>query len=66
MPRKPRIEIAGYYHIINRGVGQRIVFEEAEDYEYFEELLCFYATSYRITLHNYCLMPNHYHLLIEV
>lgn len=66
MPRKPRIEIAGYYHIVNRGVGQRIVFEDAEDYEYFEELLCFYAKSYRITLHNYCLMPNHYHLLIEV
>ena len=66
MPRKPRIEIPGYYHIINRGVEQRIVFKEAEDYEYFEELLCFYAKSYHITLHNYCLMGNHYHLLIEI
>jgi len=26
MPRKPRIEIAGYYHIINRGVEQRVIF----------------------------------------
>ena len=34
MPRKPRIEIAGYYHIVNRGVEQRTVFKEAEDYEY--------------------------------
>jgi len=25
MPRRPRIEIAGYYHIINRGVEQREV-----------------------------------------
>ena len=66
MPRKPRIEVAGYYHIINRGVGQRIVFKETDDYEYFEELLCFYAKSYNITLHNYCLMSNHYHLLIEI
>ena len=65
MPRKPRIEIAGYYHIINRGVEQRIVFKEADDYEYFEELLCFYAKSYNIILHNYCLMSNHYHLLIK-
>ena len=65
MPRKPRIEIAGYYHIINRGVEQRIIFKEAEDYEYFEELLYFYAKSYRITLHNYCLMSNHYHLLLK-
>jgi REP element-mobilizing transposase RayT/O6-methylguanine-DNA--protein-cysteine methyltransferase len=28
--------------------------------------MCFYAKSYGITIHNYCLMPNHYHLLIEV
>jgi len=66
MPRKPRIEIAGYYHIINRGVEQRVVFEEKEDYEYFEELMCFYAKSFGITIHNYCLMSNHYHLLIDI
>ena len=66
MPRKPRIEIAGYYHIINRGVEQRVIFKDANDYEYFEELMCFYMKSYGITLHNYCLMSNHYHLLIEI
>ena len=66
MPRKPRIEIAGCYHIINRGVEQRVVFKEPADYEYFEELMCFYAKSFGITIHNYCLMSNHYHLLIEI
>jgi REP element-mobilizing transposase RayT len=66
MPRKPRIEIAGYYHIINRGVEQRVIFKERADYEQFEELMCFYAKSYGITIHNYCLMSNHYHLLIEI
>ncbi|MBD3792378.1 MAG: transposase [Campylobacterales bacterium] len=66
MPRKPRIEIAGYYHILNRGVEQRVVFKESKDYEYFEELMCFYAKSYGITIHNYCLMSNHYHLLVEI
>ena len=35
MPRRPRIEIAGYYHIINRGVEQRVIFKEPADYEYF-------------------------------
>jgi REP element-mobilizing transposase RayT len=65
MPRRPRIEIPGYYHIINRGVEQRKVFKEVNDYEYFKELMCFYMKSFNITLHNYCLMPNHYHLLIE-
>ncbi len=66
MARRPRIEIAGYYHIINRGVEQRVIFKEASDYEYFEELMCFYMKSFGITLHNYCLMSNHYHLLIEI
>ncbi|MEA1880603.1 MAG: transposase [Campylobacterota bacterium] len=66
MPRRPRIEIAGYYHIINRGVEQRVIFKEASDYEYFEELMCFYMKRFGITLHNYCLMSNHYHLLIEI
>ena len=43
IPRKPKIAINGYYHIINRGVEQRVVFVVPEDYEYFEELMCFYA-----------------------
>jgi len=66
MPRKPRIEIDGYYHIVNRGVEQRVVFSDPEDYAYFEELMCFYAKSYGIVIHNYCLMSNHYHLLLEI
>jgi len=66
MPRKPRIEIAGQYHIVNRGVEQRVVFVDREDYERFEELMGEYAKSYTITIHNYCLMSNHYHLLIEI
>jgi len=66
MPRKPRIELPGTYHIVNRGVEQRVVFKEAVDYEHFEELMCFYAKSFNITIHNYCLMSNHYHLLLEI
>ncbi|MDQ7083524.1 MAG: transposase, partial [Sulfurovum sp.] len=66
MPRKPRIELIGQYHIVNRGVAQMCIFEEPTDYEYFEALMCFYAKSFGITLHNYCLMSNHYHLLIEI
>ena len=66
MPRKPRIEIPGYYHIINRGVEQRAVFGDNKDYEYFIVLLCSCAKDYDITIHNYCLMNNHYHLLIEI
>ncbi|CAA6802027.1 MAG: Unknown protein [uncultured Sulfurovum sp.] len=66
MPRKPRIELAGKYHIINRGVAQMTIFKELADYEYFEELMCFYVTDFGMTIHNYCLMGNHYHLLLEI
>ncbi len=66
MARKPRIEIAGYYHVINRGVEQRVVFYDKEDFEYFIELLAKGCEKFNIVLHNYCLMSNHYHLLIEI
>ncbi|NKQ41106.1 MAG: hypothetical protein HF962_06005 [Sulfurovum sp.] len=29
-------------------------------------MMCFHAKSYGITIHNYCLMSNHYHLLVEI
>ena len=51
---------------LNRGVEQRDIFQEEEDYAYFEELLCTHARSHNITIHNFCLMSNHYHLLIEI
>ena len=66
MARRPRIELAGKYHVINRGVAQMRIFDEPVDYEYFEELMCFYAKSFGITIHNYCLMSNHYHILLEI
>ncbi|WP_457605300.1 REP-associated tyrosine transposase [Nitratifractor sp.] len=66
MPRRPRIEIPGFYHVVNRGVERRKVFLEKEDYEHFEELMCYYARAHNVTIHNYCLMSNHYHLLIEI
>ncbi len=65
MPRLPRIEIPGYYHIINRGVEQRVIFKEKEDYNFFIEQLSILSKNFNITIHNYCLMNNHYHLLIE-
>ena len=65
MPRRPRIEIPGFYHIINRGVEQRVIFKEKEDYDFFIEQFSFFSKNFNITIHNYCLMNNHYHLLIE-
>jgi len=57
--------MVGYYHIVNRGVEQRVVYKEHEDFEMFLETLCTACQLYRVQLHGYVLMNNHYHLLIE-
>ncbi len=65
MPRKDRIREAGFYHIINRGVERRNIFLEPDDYDKFLDLLLDMRRTYNITVHTYCLMTNHYHILIE-
>ena len=65
MPRKPRIELAGYHHIINRGVNRSVVFVDDNDYEMFLKIVCKACRVYGVVLHDYCLMSNHFHLLAE-
>ncbi|MDQ1243974.1 MAG: REP-associated tyrosine transposase [Campylobacterota bacterium] len=65
MPRKERYQESGHYHIINRGVEQRSIYLEPEDYEFFLDLLLKLTREYDIVMHAFCLMTNHYHLLLE-
>jgi len=65
MPRKERYQEAGKYHIINRGVERRSIYLEPQDYEFFLDLLLKLHKDYDIIIHAYCLMTNHYHLLLE-
>lgn len=65
MPRRPRIDMVGYYHIVNRGVEQRVIYLDNGDFEMFLEILCTGCQLYNVQLHAYVLMSNHYHLLIE-
>lgn len=65
MPRRPRVELSGFHHIINRGVNQSNIYLCDEDYEIFLMIVCKACKNYRVILHDYCLMSNHYHLLIE-
>jgi len=65
MPRRPRIEKAGFYHIINRGVEQRDIFLDDTDHIKFLELLEDSADVYFFSVYSYCLMDNHYHLLLQ-
>jgi len=65
MARRPRLDLAGFHHIINRGVARNNVYKCDEDKEKFLEILCKACKAYRVNIHDYCLMDNHYHLLIE-
>ena len=65
MPRTPRIEMPGFHHVINRGVEQRDVFLDEEDFDTFLSTLCEACREYNVKVHAYALMSNHYHLLIE-
>ena len=94
MPRRNTIRrfvSEGIYHVYNRGVEKRIVFQDEQDYAVFLHLLKYYLSpidpnqthpllefqNYSITkpkpmanlekevdLVAYCLMPNHFHLLL--
>ena len=66
MSRPLRIEYPGaYYHVMNRGRGRQRIYHRREDYEGFLNLLEETHRMWGIRVHAYCLLPNHYHLLIE-
>ncbi len=66
MARSLRIEYFGaYYHVINRGNGGERIFTSKRDHEKFLECLAVLHERFGVNIHSYCLMSNHYHLLIE-
>lgn len=66
MSRPLRIQYKGaWYHVMNRGGEHRIIFRDKKDQEIFLNLLDEAFQMWDIEVHAYCLMPNHYHLLIR-
>ncbi len=66
MTRPLRVEFAGAaYHVSARGVGAEPVFPADEDRERFLEILQRVADRYHLVCHAYCLINDHYHLLLE-
>ena len=64
MPRQSRI-LGDYAHLIVRGNGRQILFEDDSDYNYFLLSLRRYRDETGISLIAYCLMENHVHLLVN-
>ena len=74
MPRRALpFRAGGTYHLYNRGHNRQTVFRCASDYRaflpafrrYFDIPLAHAAGSPGATLLAYCLMPNHYHLVLQ-
>lgn len=64
--RPLRIEFPGaLYHIISRGNARQDIYLDDTDRKRFQELLTKVCERFRWSCHAYCLMSNHYHLLIE-
>lgn len=69
----------GYFHVYNRGVNRRVIFKDAQDYQFFEGLFARHLGNKpakdskgreylwfkpQVELLAYCLMPTHFHLLL--
>jgi len=66
MARPLRIEYPGaVYHITSRGNGRNAIFLENKDRESYLKILSETIERYNWLCHAFCLMDNHYHLLIE-
>jgi REP element-mobilizing transposase RayT len=66
MARKPRVEYPGaIYHVMNRGDHSEIVFRDHHDPELFLHTLSETCAKTDWQVHSFCLMSNHFHLVIE-
>lgn len=67
MPRIPRGETSNsILHVLNRGVERRPIFSKAQDYGFFLTQARELFSGAGISLLSFCLMPNHYHFLVQV
>ena len=66
MARPLRLEFAGaLYHVTSRGDRREAIFLDDGDRQSFLELLGQVCARFNWTIHAFCLMGNHYHLLLE-
>ena len=62
----PRDESPGYHHVVTRGNNKRVIYEDTRDRKFFCLTVDRIAEKYGWTIIAYCLMRNHYHLIIRV
>ena len=66
MPRTARLDFPGaLHHVIGRGIERRFIFEATVDKAFFVEKLTELCGRYDFRCYAWCLMGNHFHLLLE-
>jgi putative transposase len=66
MARIPRSALPdGIYHVTSRGVAQSAIFRSDDDRVFFLRLFASVVDRWQWEVHAFCLMGNHYHLVLE-
>lgn len=63
--REVKFEDGGFYHIYNRGAGKQEIIRAADNYQFLINKIRLRAKQTNIAVISFCLMPNHYHLLVR-
>src|SRR5665213_527052 len=67
MPRIARgLLERGYFHVLNRGNHRQMLFRRSEEFVVFLDLLRQSVTKFEVEMWGYCLMGNHWHLVVSV
>ena len=67
MPRTGRsVKDDGVYHVLNRGHDRHKLFSSVQDFREFKAIMARYKKRFEFDLYHYCLMPNHFHLLLRI
>ena len=65
MGRALRVASGGFvYHVLNRANARMTIFDKTNDYEAFEQILADAVARVKMRLLAYCVMPNHWHLVV--
>jgi REP element-mobilizing transposase RayT len=62
---RPPFQSCGFYHVFNRGNNRESIFKDERNYTYFLKLYALHVSPH-VNTFAYCLLRNHFHLLIQV
>jgi len=66
MARRLRMtRVDGWYHVFHRGIERRRIYGDDRDRQHFVDLLAEMHERYRVRVHAYSLMPNHWHSVLQ-